>query len=200
MILPAEAAAYLFHHQDPQFRLKFQIVLQCAPFLKGLRAASLITLEEKLCAGIPELFCSTGIFWRILAIRKGKAVVLFYRREELEEYVNRPEIRKILKNAGYRNRELEEMLELLALRMHIQDREPNGFPHEIGAFLGYPAKDVESFIQKNGREYLFVGYWKVYHDLSHAVRIFHAFDDAKEYAVNEFLAGKSLQEIMREEE
>lgn len=133
-------------------------------------------------------------------MRKEKAIVLFYRSEELEEYVSRPEVRKILRKAGYRSLELEEMLDDLTVRMNTQDREENGFPHEIGVFLGYPARDVESFIQKGGRESLTVGYWKVYHDVSHAARTFRAFDDAKEYAVNEFLSGKSLQEILLEEE
>ena len=35
-----------------------------------------------------------------------------------------------------------------------------GFPHEIGLVLGYPPVDVEGFIKKEGRDFLYSGYWK----------------------------------------
>ena len=34
-MMPAEVAAYFLKHQNLRLRLDFQIVLQCAPFLKG---------------------------------------------------------------------------------------------------------------------------------------------------------------------
>ncbi len=81
-MMPAEVAAYFLKHQDLRLRLEFQIVLQCAPFLKGLRASSLIALEERLCGELPEFFRGTKVIWRILEVRKEKALVFFYRREE----------------------------------------------------------------------------------------------------------------------
>lgn len=199
-MLPAEVSAYLFHHPDPWLRLRFQLILQCAPFLKGLKVASLISLEVKMQARLSELLEETGISCRRLAVKRGKAVILLYRSTELEEYLSRPEIRRILEKTGYGRMELGDMLDQLSVRMDVPDRGQNEFPHEIGAFLGYPAEDVESFMEKEGKECLSVGYWKVYHDMSQAVRTFHAFDDAKAYAVNEFLSGKSLREILQEEE
>lgn len=198
-MLPVEVSAYLFHHPDPWLRLRFHLILQCAPFFKGLKVASLISLEEKMQAGLSELLEGTGISWRRLAVKRGKAVILLYRSTELEEYVNRPEIRRILKKAGYRRTELGEMLDHLSARMDLPGKGQSEFPHEIGVFLGYPAEDVKSFMEKEGKECLSVGYWKVYHDMPQAVRTFHAFDDAKVYAVNEFLTGKSLREILQEE-
>ena len=199
-MMPAEVAAYFLKHQNLRLRLEFQIVLQCAPFLKGLRAASLIAIEERLCAELPEFFRGTKVIWRILEVRKEKALVFFYRREELEESVNRPGIRRILGRFGYRGMGLEEMLDTLTERMDAPGREEKSFPHEIGAFLGYPAGDVEGFIRTGGRQYLAVGYWKVYQDAICAARTFRSFDDAKIYAVNEFLSGKSLREIVSEGE
>jgi len=95
---------------------------------------------------------------------------------------------------------LEEMLDTLAERMDAPGREEKSFPHEIGVFLGYPARDVEGFIRTGGRQYLAVGYWKVYQDAICAARTFRSFDDAKICAVNEFLSGKSLREIVSEGE
>ena len=88
----------------------------------------------------------------------------------------------------------------LTEQMDAPGREEKSFPHEIGAFLGYPAGDVEGFIRTGGRQYLAAGYWKVYQDAICAARTFRSFDDAKIYAVNEFLSGKSLREIVSEEE
>ena len=95
-MLPAEVTAYFLKHQDLRLRLEFQIVCQCAPFLKGMKASSLIALEEGLCLGIREFFEGTQVRWRIFKGKRGKALVLLYRKEELEEYVNRPGIRRIL--------------------------------------------------------------------------------------------------------
>ncbi len=199
-MMPAEVTAYFLKHGDLRLRLEFQIVLQCAPFLKGLKASCLITLDEGACRGIPEFFCGTGVDFKILGVKRGKGLVFLYRREELEEYVSRPEIRGILGRFGYRGMELEEMLDLLAGRIHAANWEDKGFPHEIGVFLGYPAADVEGFIRTGGSHCLAVGYWKVYHDMPCAARTFHAYDEAKQYAVNEFLSGKPLQEILGKEE
>lgn len=196
--MPAEVISYFFHHQNLRLRLHFQIVLQCAPFLKRLKASSLISIGENLYAGLPEIFDGMDISWKVLVRKKGKCLLLLYRAEELGEYVNQPEIRKFLEEFGYKGMSLKEMLNYLEKRVCGIEERKNGFPHEIGAFLGYPAEDVEGFIKNNGKNYLFIGYWKVYHDPSGAVETFRAFDKARKYAVNEFLAGKSLQEILTE--
>lgn len=73
-------------------------------------------------------------------------------------------------------------------------------PHEIGAFLGYPADDVKGFIENRGNRYLMIGYWKVYSDLAKARMIFKEYDRAKDCAVNEFITGKSIREICGTEE
>ena len=40
------------------------------------------------------------------------------------------------------------------------------FPHEMGLLLGYPVEDVEGFILNEGENCLYIGYWKVYENLS----------------------------------
>ena len=194
-----EAISYFLHHQDLQLRLRFQVVLQCAPFLKGLKASCMISLGEDLCAGLPMMFGEMGITWRILLRKNGKCLLLFYRAEDLEECVDCPGARKILERFGYRGMDLGEMLDHLEKRLCSMEGIRKGFPHEVGAFLGYPAEDVEGFIKNNGKKYLFTGYWKVYHDPSGAAETFRAFDEVREHAVNEYLSGRSLQEIMTEE-
>lgn len=195
-MMPAELVSYFFHHQNMRLRLQFQVVLQCAPFLKGLKASSLISSEEDLCAGMPEIFSGLDISWKVLLRKNGKCLLFFYRTEELEEYVNRPGIRKVLEEFGYKGMDLEEMLDYLEKRVCGIDGGSKGFPHEIGAFLGYPPEDIIGFINNSGKKYLFTGYWKVYHDPLGAVRTFRAFDEAQAHAVNELLSGKPLREIL----
>ena len=40
--------------------------------------------------------------------------------------------------------------------------EKDGFPHEVGLFLGYPLDDVTGFIEQKGKNYKCCGIWKVY--------------------------------------
>lgn len=194
--MPAEVISYFLKHNNLQLRLGFQIILQCAPVLKGVKVANAVSISEELCEGIGELFEGMKISWRILSRKEGKCLILFYHPEELEEYLQRPEQRRILRKFGYSCQRLEEMLDDLSRRACAFSRAGQEFPHEIGVFLGYPAEDVWGFIENAGKQYLFVGYWKVYHEPSLAKRTFKKYDQAVECAVNEFLSGKSFREIM----
>ncbi len=198
--MPAEVLSYYLKNRDQRLRLIFQMVLQCAPFLKGLKVSCVISLEKELCEGIDELLRDTGILYHRLSCSEGKCLVLFYRPEELERYLNSPGIRSLIREYGYNDTHLERMLERLYTRVEDFTKRGIGFPHEIGAFLGYPADDVKGFIENKGKKYLMIGYWKVYGDLAKARMIFKEFDRAKDCAVNEFMAGKSIREICETEE
>ena len=51
-------------------------------------------------------------------------------------------------------------------------RERDGFPHEIGLFLGYPAEDVYGFLKYGGKNCKYTGCWKVYSDVDRALALF----------------------------
>ena len=51
------------------------------------------------------------------------------------------------------------------------------------------------YIEKDGKDSLFSGYWKVYNNPGRAKMIFWAYDKAKTSAVNEYLIGKSIRDI-----
>ena len=92
--------------------------------------------------------------------------------------------------------DLGGMIRRLADRVEDFSKRGMGFPHEIGAFLGYPPDDVKGFIENEGKKYLMIGYWKVYSNLTGARMIFKEYDRAKDCAVNEFITGKSIREII----
>ena len=91
--------------------------------------------------------------------------------------------------------EPEKMLERLSKRVCQYSDGEICFPHEIGAFLDYPIDDVKCFIEKDGKDSLFSGYWKVYNNPGRAKMIFSAYDKAKTSAVNEYLIGKNIRDI-----
>lgn len=193
--MPAELLSYFLKNRDQRLRLAFQVVLQCAPFLKGLKVSCVISLDEALYEDLTELLCDTGISYHRLSCSGGKCLVLFYRPDELERYLNSQKIRGLIREYGYDGTSLERMLGRLCSRVEGCAKRGMGFPHEIGAFLGYPADDVKGFIENHGRKYLMIGYWKVYSDLMRARMIFKEYDRAKDCAVNEFITGKSIREI-----
>ena len=65
----------------------------------------------------------------------------------------------------------------------------------LKGILDYPIDDVKCFIEQDGKDSLFSGYWKVYNNPGRAKMIFWAYDKAKTSAVNEYLIGKSIRDI-----
>ena len=198
--MPAEVLSYFLKHEDIRLKLRFQIVLQCAPFLKGKKVSCGITMEDSMYNELYNILGGSGISYRRLSAAEGRCLVLFYREKELSEYLNRVGIRSFIREFGYIEMGLDEMLERLSCRTALFSREEIGYPHEIGIFFGYPVEDVQGFIRNAGREYLFLGYWKVYSNPMAAKMIFKEYDQAKVCAVNEFLTGKSIKDIARNKE
>ncbi len=194
--MPSEVLSYFLKNRDQRLRLAFQVVLQCAPFLKGLKVSCVISVDAVLYGGLAELFRDTEIAYSRLSCSEGKCLVLFYRPDELERYLNSPVIRGLIREYGYSDMNLGEMIRRLAGRIEDFSKRGMGFPHEIGAFLGYPPDDVKGFIENEGKKYLMIGYWKVYSNLTGARMIFKEYDRAKDCAVNEFITGKSIREII----
>ena len=193
--MSTEVLSYFLKNSDRRIRLGFQIVLQCAPFLKGLKVSCVISVDAALYGGLSELFENMDISYHSLSCSEGKCLVLFYRPEELKRYLKQPGVNALIREYGYLDMRLEKILGRLAGRIDDFARRGMGFPHEIGVFLGYPLDDVKGFIQNEGKKYLMIGYWKVYSDLAGARMIFEEYDRAKDCAVHEFLTGKSIREI-----
>lgn len=194
--MPVEVVSYMLSCEDFRKRLQFQIVLQCAPFLKGIKVACIMNLESSACKELYSIFEGTRIRYRILEKKKGKCLVLFYREEEFKQYLAREDVGRFLKVYGYRPEDMEQVMDRLSGRVCQYSGNYAGFPHEIGVFLEYPLEDVACFIKEAGQNSLMNGYWKVYHNPGKAQMTFCAYDKARASAVNEFLMGKSLRDIV----
>lgn len=194
--MPVEVVEYMLSDQNNSRRLQFQLILQCAPFLKGIKVACITNLERRFLGDLGEIFEGTEISYQVLAVCKERCLIILFRRETMEMHLKRKEIREFLREYGYVMPDLTGVFSLLAKRIGRYSRKDIGFPHEIGIFLDYPIEDVRGFIEHRGQSCLMTGYWKVYHNRERAQMIFLAYDQAKTSAVNEFLVGKSIRDIV----
>ena len=190
-----EVVSYMLSGMDNMKSLQVQLILQCAPFLKGIKIACILNITEENSRELYEILEGTGIKFKILTRNRGKCLVFLYRRESFSRYLKRTDVREFLGSYGYEDVEPEKMLERLSKRVCQYSDGEICFPHEIGAFLDYPIDDVKCFIEKDGKDSLFSGYWKVYNNPGRAKMIFWAYDKAKTSAVNEYLIGKSIRDI-----
>ena len=122
-------------------------------------------------------------------------MVYVYREAEVQQCLEDPQVAAFLQQYGYESTQAEACLNHLGARVSLSARGMEHYPHEMGIFLGYPLEDVEGFIRYEGKESRYTGYWKVYGDVTQAKQIFQAYDDAKECAVMEYMAGKHMNEI-----
>lgn len=195
--MTAKVISYMMAKREGTERMRFEIVSQCAPFLKGIKAASLLNINREYVRELFREMKGTGVSCRLLLTGRERCLVLFYRKEELEESLSQREVRRFLREYGYVEMDAERVLSHLFMRMLWYSRGEIDFPHEMGVILGYPVQDVRAFISRNGQGSLFTGYWKVYHNPIRAQMAFFTYDKAKDSAVNEFLSGKTIQEIAK---
>lgn len=195
--MPVQVVAFLLSKDNIRKGLQSQIIFQCAPFLKRLKAACMVNVAQEYCQELETVFEGTDMEYQVLLESKEKRLVFLYRRDVLSVYLERKEIRDFLREYGYDCIDLESMLGRLSERVRRYDCKSKGFPHEIGVFLDYPIEDVRSFIELRGKGEVMSGYWKVYHNPGRARFLFLAYDKARVCAVNEYLAGRTIKEIAK---
>ena len=174
---------------------KKQVVLQCAPLLTGIKLSNLLNVRSDQKEEVLRIFEGSPVCCRVLYEFQGRLSILLYRPGMLAAYLEREDVKKLMTSFGYENPDLEETLNRIADAYQDHMNGKRGFPHEIGLVLGYPPVDVEGFIEKEGRDFIMTGYWKVYSNPEKARMIFHEYDRAKVCAVNEYLDGKNIREI-----
>jgi len=162
-----------------------------------MKISNLLTVGRSKRAAVLELFKETAVSCCILYESSEKTTFLLYIRPALEAYLSRPEVKVLMERFGYRGWDLEEILSLVSIKYEEHMEDCAGFPHEIGLLLGYPAKDVTGFIENNGKNFLYIGYWKVYSDLSECKRIFQSYNHAREHIIHMVSRGMKIDAILR---
>ncbi|HJA68426.1 MAG TPA: DUF3793 family protein [Firmicutes bacterium] len=179
--------------------LEQKLIAHCAPTLASLKTASLFNvncgLHEQLISELAEWNCELGpkgIVLTVLGRVKEGVLIYVYRRSRLEQDLHHPGVNELLSACGYEYCSLDGALETLKSRLVSA---PNGFPHEIGVFLGYPIEDVKGFIRHKGRNSKCVGCWKVYSDQCEAERAFAKFNKCREVYMRLWNQGRSVQQL-----
>jgi len=170
-----------------------------APTLCGIKPANLFTLAERdfskyeitlwknklknqnLCLTV---FKSSENRWTIFAYD------FVWIRQILSDVL----VQAYLRGKGYSN-PLDTFNSLHDLFSRL--KKENGFPHEVGIFLGYPIQDVISFEENHGCNCKYCGYWKSYCNPEEAKKCSTQYKECSLMCKQWFEEGLSVPQIVK---
>lgn len=170
---------------------------QCAPILAGIKPSNLLIVESGNQSSLRHVLRGTEICSHLLYSSEEKDYQFLFDRGKLQKLLREPEAAAYLRQCGYVSSDMEAVLERLAARFAAYKRGESGFPHEMGVLFGYPLKDVQGFIDNQGKNYKISGYWKVYDDVDYAGKMFHLYEHVKRMVLELCRAGVCIPEICR---
>ena len=173
------------------------LVRCCAPTMAGLKTGSMFScgfedpaqMTEEL-RGLNRRLKRKGLRILPLRLRDGRALLYLYRPGMLERDLRDPLSRELLRECGYECAGAAPCLSHLIRRL----RREEGFPHEVGLFLGYPPADVEGFMHRRD-SCKACGVWKVYGDVESAERQFERLRHCTRVYLNCLARGYSLERL-----
>lgn len=179
-----------------------ELAFHSAPTLLGVKCANLISIarnEETLAEYLnefTEMLSAVGFRARQLCRCRERTLVYIYNEKMLSAWLKMPDVKAFLAEYGYSaDMDKEEMLGTLSSRISC-----GSFPHEIGAFLGYPIADIKGFISNSGKNCLLCGYWKVYENTEKAQRTFDEYDRCRVILFDRLKKGLNLFQAVSKEE
>jgi hypothetical protein len=156
---------------NPLDCLTAHLMLECSEVLAGVKPANLISIVNRTRP------CGRNLYqiWQhhqteltthlnklniiVLKSRSQALLLLCFNNDHLERHLAHVGIRSMLQKAGYKNgASCEELVTELCCRIDMDD----SFPHEIGLFIGYPAKDVAAFMGMVNLPFACQGLWRIY--------------------------------------
>lgn len=153
------------------------VVRYCSPTLAGIKTGSMFScvfknrreMTECICR-MNRIFVKKGMRVLPLRYRDGKALIYIFRPSLLKKDLSDDIAKEVLCERGYPYNAPDRCIVWLIRRLE----ECSDFPHEIGLFLGYPARDVCGFIEDK-HNFKCSGFWKVYDDEEAAQRTFERY-------------------------
>ena len=196
----------LVHRLDPRTKLLAVVLYIVALFLADFFvsyaimfallalsiAVSRVPLKSIMRGMKPILFIA--IFTAVLNLfyTDGTHVLVYvYRPSRLRADLCRPEAERLLRPYGYTATDEESALQRLRERLSAG----GDFPHEIGAFLGYPLEDVAGYIHNRGQNCRCMGCWKVYCNECEARRTFAKLKKCSEVYGRLWRQGRTVPEL-----
>lgn len=172
----SSAISYNLHQLSSRFAdaldcLAAHLMLESSEVLGGVKPANLVSLVNRTrpCGrNLYQLWQShhnelstrlANVSFKVLQTKERALLLFCYNMDQLEAHLDHPGIRVLLKKAGYDTKlSSESLLTELCHRFEIT----SVFPHEIGLFIGYPAKDVAAFMGLVKLPFACQGPWKIY--------------------------------------
>ena len=179
-----------------QSHIETKLALQCAPIITGIKMANLLIVSMSDETEVRRILKKSGITYYRLLRMDNKTTFLLFHRPQLAEYLNDPEVQRMLQAEGYEDLSLGGIFRTFQMRYQTHMQEKVGFPHEMGLLLGYPVEDVEGFILHKGKNALYSGYWKVYADVPAKKRTFESYESAKETLIQLLALGYNMRQIV----
>lgn len=171
-IKPSVRTSHILERFDnPLDCLTAHLMLECAEVLAGAKPANLISLVNRTRSCGRNIYhlwqrhheeLATrldGLNFIVLQSRERALLLLCYNQTHLEGHLSHAGIRALLQKAGY---EAGASGELLLKELCRRIGESDSFPHEIGLFIGYPAKDVAAFMGLVKLPFTCQGPWKIF--------------------------------------
>ncbi len=175
-----------------------EIVRHCSPTLAGIKTGSLFLCSYESEAGLRRDITQwntrlgkKGIHFTVLRTRSGRALIYTYRVSRLKEALSNAKIATFLAENGYPSAHPEECLACLSQR--LADHE--NFPHEIGAFLGYPLGNIKAFIANGGANCKCTGRWKAYSNEQAAKKTFIKYKKCTQLYCRKYAEGTGIDRL-----
>lgn len=174
------------------------LAYHCGPALAGIKPANIVACQKLRFSDLHSKIIKlnnelnkTNIYIEILCECESMMLLIVYRKNVLEKHLQCKENQNFLKTYGYsENMQIDQQLAKLKTRFR-----ENGFPHEVGVFLGYPLHDIYGFINHRDDGCLFTGDWKVYQDVETAKKLFLRYKACKKAILKRITNGATLAQI-----
>lgn len=174
------------------------LAYHCSPAMVGIKPSNIVTCHRDKYPNIEEDIIELNkalnkrdIYIETICECPKHALLIVYKKQLLIEQLRREDVASFLKEYGYdENEKLDYYLNRLRNNLKC-----DSFPHEIGAFLGYPLHDINGFIKNKGQDYLCVGAWKVYDDVESAQKKFASYKRCTNIILKKVLKGQRLSQI-----
>lgn len=191
-------------YSAPQECLAAFLVASAAEVVASVKPANLIRIVNS------QLPCGRNMFslWREhgedvlkdsslcalpLRMEEDAVLLLFYRPELLQRRLDGRTMRGVLARNGY-----PLPLTLDNTLRHLQDTfRTIEMPDEVGMFLGYPAKDVNGFMEQKSTPWRGRCLWRIYGPSQRSLRLYRHYCSERRLVTGKLLAGCSPQALLQ---
>ncbi len=164
------------------------LLLKTAAVRSGIKPGELLRIQHCYKSKNPEGFQFCLYKHDILSIMKldfielkvdhNSSLILFFHAGNMQKTLTNPAKLAVLADCGY-----NITGDYRCLLAKLQERfKQNPLPHEVGVFIGYPAKDVVGFINNLPRTPVHKGLWAVFGDAKESVHCMNTYRKAEQIA------------------